>query len=429
MRAYRAYNNPVFLQFSRQSWLVGRSYTLSESDVSAGKMAGKDLRLADTCNRASLIGGTFVTSNSSDPKLGGLSTAYFLVLSALLAEATNDTAYSTAAVQSAGFLDVHLSDTQHLVHDSISARASDACALEPSTDSSNAGLTIEGLSVLSSITRNATTQGRLNDVIKSVISNTAFQTPEGIIIRGDSKLGDHHLVRGLAAAYQRDLIVPHLLNHVRDYLGVQFNAVSDLATINGSNIYAGAWTGPPSSEFSLFNQTTALGALISAIVVESDSTFAADSSPSGSPPPPPSPKPSRGAPVAAIVGGTVGGTILFSLAAAIWLIGRRRSRISPSNVQGAAQIQTRGLRPPSPFLTTSPLTTRTPTKPDLPSIQHIIGASAQTNVIISPTDGSDPSANSPAGLPTVDLVRLLNARLQSGHWDEEESPPQYAATM
>jgi hypothetical protein len=48
-KAYAAYKDPVFLQYAIESWWVGRRRTISQSDLSAGKIAGKNFTLAKVC--------------------------------------------------------------------------------------------------------------------------------------------------------------------------------------------------------------------------------------------------------------------------------------------------------------------------------------------------------------------------------------------
>ncbi|KAJ7847511.1 hypothetical protein B0H14DRAFT_2583596 [Mycena olivaceomarginata] len=68
-----------------------------------------------------------------------------------------------------------------------------------------------------------------------------------------------------------------------------FNAVTNLATSNNTNIYGSTWTGPPNANFGGDNQTTALGALLSAIALETPSSLSSSSSVSPSPTNSPSP--------------------------------------------------------------------------------------------------------------------------------------------
>ncbi|KAJ6534570.1 hypothetical protein B0H10DRAFT_1859243, partial [Mycena sp. CBHHK59/15] len=59
VRAYQAYKNPVFLQYANQSWQLARAYALSQDDLLAGTLSGKDFTVQATCQGLSLAGGTF----------------------------------------------------------------------------------------------------------------------------------------------------------------------------------------------------------------------------------------------------------------------------------------------------------------------------------------------------------------------------------
>ncbi|KAJ6552153.1 hypothetical protein B0H10DRAFT_1931584, partial [Mycena sp. CBHHK59/15] len=49
VRAYQAYKNPVFLQYANQSWQLARAYALSQDDLLAGTLSGKDFTVQATC--------------------------------------------------------------------------------------------------------------------------------------------------------------------------------------------------------------------------------------------------------------------------------------------------------------------------------------------------------------------------------------------
>ncbi|KAJ6596222.1 hypothetical protein DFH09DRAFT_1134430 [Mycena vulgaris] len=425
IRAYAAYKNPVFLGFANDAWTFARSYTISQDNIASGSLPNKDFSLATTCQGVSMVGGT---------------------LSALLAEETSNPMYLNAALDSADFISAHLGGTQNLVQDGISARRND-CARDTTTNSFNTGLLIEGLSAVCSFTKNASTQNILDNVITATIFNEDWQTTDGIIARGGSKLGDKYVVRGLAAAYARNTTAPDIRGYVHDYLGVQFNAVIDLAKSNGSDIYGGAWTGPPSSIFSQSNQTTAISALLAGLALLNDSETAstiAGSNPSSSPVAPMVPKaksPTR----AVIAGAVVGSVLLVAIGVAVLLILRRRVRARPSSFAPAPTISTSATQPsmarsisqafacsptlPRQSLSKSVLSPVSPTQRQASDLLAQSPADNRTSTVLAslPVLPTNPqSLSSPADLPTTVLVRLLNERLQHRQWDEEELPPEYA---
>ncbi|KAJ7879404.1 hypothetical protein B0H13DRAFT_2543625 [Mycena leptocephala] len=323
VRAYMAYQNQVFLQYAIQSWSFGRMYTLSST---GGNLALKNFVVEESCsNGATMAGGTFLTTTPSDPSVTAMSTGYFMLLSALLAEATEatpDPKYLDAAKESAAFIQTQLYNGDHLVFQSISASQNDSCkVLNDAVNSFNSGLFIEGLAVLVSITQDATTQNTLDNVITAVLANPDWQTSGGIIANGAGKDGDSILIRALAAAYVRNVTSPDIHANLHDYLGVQFNAVMDFAT-NGDNVYANQWIGPPSSSFALDNQTNALAALLSATYLSASTvnTTTTSTTPSASG----SASGSTSMPSSTIAGIVVAGLFFLALVIITYIIMRRR---------------------------------------------------------------------------------------------------------
>ncbi|KAJ6457598.1 hypothetical protein C8R45DRAFT_1110370 [Mycena sanguinolenta] len=332
-KAYTAYNNSVFLQYAVQSWWFGRGRTISESDIAAGKIAGKNFTITTTCENATMVGGTYWLG---EPSVAGVSTGYFLVLSALLAEATSDPLYLQAANQSADFIRSHLYNAVGIVQQFMSTLAnSTGCQVANNDiDPTDSGLMIEGLSILHTITNDSSTQNLLSDLVMAVIPNTAWQGENGIVddqgtIPGKS--GDMNLLQGLGAVYTRNSVNTTLRQYVGDYIAVQFNAVTNLATSADTNIYGGSWTGPPGDIFSGTNQTIALGALISAIGLETAPSSSTTPAPAASTSPTATPGP-RSRHLGAILGGTFGAlAFVATLAIAGRFMHRQRSRTDISN--------------------------------------------------------------------------------------------------
>ncbi|KAJ6559577.1 hypothetical protein B0H19DRAFT_1260284 [Mycena capillaripes] len=305
----------------------------------------------------------------NDPRLESYATGYFLGLSALLAEITLDKSYLQAATESADFILSQLSNVRHIVEPDMSASVSDSpCDVFSDTTPFGSGLLIEGLAVLTSLTKNTSMQNLLDNFLAATIPNTAWQGENGIFaVHGET--GDTNLLQGLGAAYQRNVTSPAMHEYIGDYIAVQFNAVTQLATSDGSNIYAGSWKGPQSSSFSGTNQTMALTALINAIGVEDDDESATSSTTptASSPTPPPTSSgiPSsitlqKGSPhLGAIIGGALGGVAAISLIfATLWCLRARNSR-TPKDPVGTplreseinpftAQVASSGL-PPIPL--------------------------------------------------------------------------------
>ncbi|KAJ6520988.1 hypothetical protein DFH09DRAFT_1287310 [Mycena vulgaris] len=446
-KAYAAYKNPTFRDYAVQSWYFGRSYTISQSDVTAGTITTKDFPIQKVCQGVTMAGGTFWITDRANPGMVGLGTGSFLVLSALLAEATSDPMYLQAAWESVDFIHAHLYNVQNVVQDGISASANDACSSETLQEPYNSGLMIEGLAILSSIANNATVQTLLSDILTATIPNTAWQKDNGIV-------GDMNMVQGLAAVYTRNATTPALRAYVEAYLSVQFNAVIDLATSDGTNIYAGNWNGPPSATFLAGNQTSALSALLTAITLRNET---ASPTPPGPLPAPPTPTPSPRRKLGPILGGILGAVALLVAGIVMWFILRRRSRATHPLQIPPSQTANRDLDPFPPN-TSEVDAFRTESRsqrfnnslpgvryrensgkhPDYPLSQSLSstewamhsagmngGGSGASDAEMPEREALNPSQPHPSALPTEELVRLLNDRLQNREWDEEEAPPEY----
>ncbi|KAJ7500040.1 hypothetical protein FB451DRAFT_1549486 [Mycena latifolia] len=439
--AYKTYNDSVFLKYAAQSWWWGRLNTLSQDELNIGNITSKNFTVQKACQAITMAGGTFWTQDPTSSGIVGLSTGGFLVyapvivvslslinqasLSALLAEATSDAIYLEAATQSADFIHAHLYNVRNMVQDGIDARANMSCSIASVEASYNSGLMIEGLAILYSITHNSSIHDLISEIITAAIPNNAWQESDGIIANGDSKLGDMFLPRGLAAAYVRNATTPELQSYIGEYLSVQFNAVIDLAT-NGSNIYEGTWTGPPSGKPSGANQTNALQALISTINLYNQTSVApvASASPSltASPSPTPSMVPKKSTKIAPIIGGIVGGLVLF-IGITGWAILRGHLRPRTTSRQSLFSLTPTATPTIHPFDIQ-----RTNSHPPLVRAEKLgRGSLSSSPSEGSPTGGSGETLVTPtsAELPTGELVRLLYQRMHNHTVENREGLPDY----
>ncbi|KAJ7837682.1 hypothetical protein B0H14DRAFT_3460012 [Mycena olivaceomarginata] len=212
--AYAAYKDQTFLDYAMQSWWFGRAYTLSQDDVSAGRISAKNLSpLQEVCQN--LLEAIYAPQNYS-------------------------------------------------------------CEVINEIFPYNTGITIEGLSILAALTNDTETQNLLEQILATAIPYSLWQGSDGVIAEVNQynttqTTGDLNLVQGLAAAYARNATSVDMHAYIGHYLAVQFNAVVDLATMGGTNIYGSSWVGPPSSTYLGQDQTSALSALIAALVVSHDS--------------------------------------------------------------------------------------------------------------------------------------------------------------
>ncbi|KAJ7231072.1 hypothetical protein C8J57DRAFT_1251339 [Mycena rebaudengoi] len=434
-KAYLAYKRPIFLDFARLSWSFGRRYTLSQQEASAGSTTVKSFPVSAA--RA---------PNNTD--INGLATGNFLILSALLAEATQNATYLQAASESVAFIQAHLYNAANIVLDLVSARKSDSCAMNDLIASYNSGLAIEGLAILASIAPgNETTQLLLSDIITAAILESGWQSNDGIILNAVE------LATGLSTAYLRNMTSPELREDLKAFLGVQFNALVDLVTTRDTNIYALSWQGPPTADFDAVSQISALGPLLGGMQVANEPAPSASASGGGPSPtgnaPLPSPSPpssSKKSVVGAIVGGVVGGLALLAAAFLALLAIRRRHQSDLAS-------------PPPPTVSTAmgipPWLAGTDTSSELrPALSDTILSSSQ----YTPSHGQPSEAWSPQAaprkdaapeprgmhaqngapssalgapfeaLPTEEMVQILNGRPQgqglSG--SAEEAPPGYS---
>ncbi|KAK0445650.1 uncharacterized protein EV420DRAFT_1717390 [Desarmillaria tabescens] len=403
-RAYTAYQDPDFLDIAVTSWTSARRYTISKEQAASGSTDVKNFNLSTSCEGATMAGGTFYSINSSDTALSSLASGSFLVVSALLAEATSNQTYLDAAIESANFIQSHLLDPSNIVVNSISSKSNDSCSVSPTLFSYNSGIFTEGLAVLVDITRNASTEALLRSTITTI---ARWQGIDGVITIPTD--GGRYIVRALAALYERNTTYSDLREYIKEYIGVQYNAVIEHATSGGTNIYGSSWTGPPSTSFSSDNQTVAISALLSAIPLADDQ---ASSKPSDTPTST-APLSTKKSPTGVIVGGVIGGLAVAAAMISGVLLLRRRHRQwnnNPLNVNGhSPQILT-------PFTATS--------------VEHHMTLAESTTPPRAATSPPNP-------LPTEtqrredtrveELLRLLHERLQPGRWNvsEDELPPEY----
>ncbi|KAI3608917.1 glycoside hydrolase family 76 protein, partial [Moniliophthora roreri] len=328
--AYTAYSDRKFLDWAELAWSGGRNYTLSEDELQSGKIFQKNVTVKPICGDLTMVGGTFWINDPNSGFVNTLATG----ATSLLAEATKNQTYIDSATETEAFYFNHLRNAQGVLLDGIDA---DTCAPKDEAFAANAGVMIEGLAVLASVTQSDTIVQHLLEVVNKTVSHREWHSVDGIIAadsttQASAELVSQYVVRGLAAIYSRNTTRSDLRNFIREYLGVQYNAVLDNTREPGTNVYAASWTGPPSSNFSFNNQTNALSMLIAAIPIRNDTLDITSGGPNT--PTTGGDKPSNKAPlnVGAIVGGVVGGLAFLALLLilVLYLIRRRRARQAQS---------------------------------------------------------------------------------------------------
>ncbi|KAF9043819.1 hypothetical protein BDZ89DRAFT_217391 [Hymenopellis radicata] len=291
------------------------------------------------------------------------------MLSAALNAVSPNATYLSAATESAQFM---LSN--FVILEPNSGRAALSANL-------GAGMFIEGLSLLppdTDIGGTSVADLRRQAVFRTLTGNSKCNTVDGVIDMGKG-IGNSEIVRGLGSLYRHNTTESDLRDFVRDYIGVQYNAVSDRAT-SGGTIYGGSWAGPPSSTFDGGNQTLALSALINAIPLKfvedapsTNSSTNTTDSPSGGD------KSSGGSSNAGIIAGAVVGVLaLVGIIIGVIFLVLRRRRLRTAG--SSRDLPTTAYVPPPPmqgYIPTQPSTQTYPSSP--PNILNY--ASSPPNVL------------------------------------------------
>ncbi|KAL0576829.1 hypothetical protein V5O48_005153 [Marasmius crinis-equi] len=137
---------------------------------------------------------------------------------------------------------------------------------------------------------------------------------------GEGKFhADSSLPRGLGTLYQRTQNTK-FKEDLEKYLAVQYNAIVDLSTKTGTDIYSLDWNGPEPNPFDFVSQINALSGLLPAITLPD--TISPTSLNSTSP---------RKTPVGGIIGGVLGGVLLVLLFCLLYFY-RRRQKQKQKNI-------------------------------------------------------------------------------------------------
>ncbi|KAF7305860.1 Glycoside hydrolase family 76 protein [Mycena chlorophos] len=266
--AYGIYGDTRFLDFAESAWQIGAKYTLTEQDVKAGWFQQKSTKIAQACSSWTVAGGTFRDMNMGSAWISALATGKFLVLSTLLFKATHNQTYLDWASHSLSFSKHHFLTSDVLrVFDALD---SSDCEVARFHYAHNYGVLIEGLSIWYSIDHDANIQAILSNLIQFTITTRVWQDTDGILSDTDEKRGSAEIAHGLQAAYEYNITTPELHQLIAQYLAVQFNAVTDLSTSPGTNIYTIHWIGPPDNIFDGRGQTAALSILIGSLHLPPD---------------------------------------------------------------------------------------------------------------------------------------------------------------
>ncbi|KAL0567891.1 hypothetical protein V5O48_014097 [Marasmius crinis-equi] len=436
LRAYQAYGDESYLKIAEDIWDTGMTFTLTESDISAGKSPVKDAQLPSVCsNGATLVGGTFYQgTDANDAAISAGATGDFLVLSASLAATTPNQTYLDVATRSADFLRRHSYRGNGIFWNLIRAQDCGGEKFFPY----ETGATLHGLSILASVSQNTSTQAFVRDIVVGMTSNTSWHDSSWILNLGDNDASEPrvHLMRGCLEAFNGTIAPTDFKSYLGSYISTQYNGVVDLATSNGSNIYGLTYDGPPVVQFSNNSQTGAIGALLGGLTLGVANFTSAPSTPTGSSLVPtdsspssngtssssdsPQPK-SHSTPVGAIVGGVLGGLAgALLIVGGIWLYIRKRR----TNAQGSLHATPWDPPAQGPISTKGGKFEGESQHESEPFSPQSMSRNSAINT--NPTSSTAGPSNTLEMATTEALVSVLQRRLQNGEqWNGDEAPPAY----
>ncbi|PPQ72766.1 hypothetical protein CVT26_003148 [Gymnopilus dilepis] len=264
--AYQAYGDTQLLNNSIAVWNSVTPYVITQQQASAGRTPVKSFALAGSCDDATMAGGVFWRPTTDDTSINSITTG----LSSYLAQTTQDSKYTNAAILSATWIKAHNINSNNIVLDTESGAD---CSRSPASwlFTYNSGKFIEGLSVLTTVTNDDQWNQLMLNVTAAAVKNTAWQGTNGIITEGSDNNANNDgigfkaiFIRGLLQAYRKSSNQA-LLTLLRDYTDVQYNALLDLAS-NGTS-YSASWPGPPPTAFTSWGQLAALDVLTAAVGV------------------------------------------------------------------------------------------------------------------------------------------------------------------
>ncbi|KAG7100230.1 hypothetical protein E1B28_002004 [Marasmius oreades] len=396
-----------------------------------------------------LLGGVFEEFSPTSGEIGIGTSVAFLLLSALLAEATSNDTYIKAANQTFEFININSieGETTFLGLEDNTTKACYNSTHKPSELwYPPAGDLIEGLTILGAV------DSYFSKFVKEHIQSQTLlrqnQRPDGILDIGPNYIpgfptGDPFLVRGLMTAYRRN-VTPELSDYIKTFIDIQYNGLLNNTTYPGTNIYGGSWIGPPSRILDLANQTFAAMVLVQAI----------DLVPSPSPPSNVTSVNTSGSTstkTGTIVGGVVGGVTFIAIVTGLILLflhKRKQGHQGPTSILASST--------PSVFITSYPPSTYGITPFILPEPWEMDVAPKPAKAIIFDPN-IQPTADEPVdpenliqgysmadqlrvdevtnhaeddfesrfqAMSTAHMVRILNARLES-----ETLPPTYQSQV
>ncbi|KAI0789009.1 hypothetical protein BC629DRAFT_472632 [Irpex lacteus] len=423
MNAYRAYGDDQALQHAILMWNFTQPYFVTPDHVAAGKHPKKNITLAKSCSGATTAGGIFSRPDPSDPSVNAETVGTWMSLSARLYEETKDTKYQEAAELSAEFIQNHLYNGI-IIEDTISLAD---CNLINLSITYNSGFPLDGYAVLAST--NSSWTPFVNQLVSSV---TPFSTwtrgTSGINYEGSDNPTDVNgmwpksvLMRALWETWYRSTNGSAVNTYIESYLTVQWNALVDLASVSGANIYSSTWEGPKPTSKSSVAQMSVLDVLNAAVsFVPPASSNNSTSTSSGATPSQTGGSGSDNAVdhkksnTGAIVGGVVGGIAFLAVVLASSFFFCRRRKSQQAQYDGPDILETAA----APYIIAPPLASS--------SVTQFHNSSAPSESVVSsvpyqPVATSESRSQSDEKLSTVPTVLSPTSDLSS-HPQQLRSP-------
>jgi len=314
-----------------------------------------------------------------------------------------------------------------------------------------AGFFLEGLAILPGNTSFGK-QDISVDTLRSTLVNITLTTntlcnAENGIINVGGGLGDQGLTQGLGMLYHTISGPADLVTYIGSFLTVQYNTIVTAATTPNSNIYAGSWIGPPTSQFNPTDQQLALYGLVNAAQLPVVSAPNATTNGTNPGPSPNGTNPNttgsnnnhatQTSHIAAIVGGVLGGLAMLAIIALLILYTTRRRRRNAQmqetelnlDIDAFYMTENESTRPQVPstihqsVLTLSTMTLNANTG----SGTEYGGKHQRESRFTDPISEDPPSTNSSPleQIPITDILQLLQARIQEARLEQGSAPPAY----
>ncbi|KZV69019.1 hypothetical protein PENSPDRAFT_666027 [Peniophora sp. CONT] len=437
----RAYNDSGLLELAEGVWNVATVYTVTAQDGASGTQ--------HTRNAAQM-------PNSLG--CNGETIGAYVALSAHLWESTDNLTYLNAAEQSASFANTHMYiQFYQIIMDTYDLGS---CSSSDMAWTYNQGFFLEGLSILSSapVSNKTTWISLLQTMVVSTVQFSVWTASNGsnvgVLIENDSNdptkfqeawVFRNAFTRGLYEVWSRLNSSSPMANLIQAFMMVQYNALLDLASNNGS-FYSPKWSGPQLVTKVPWGQLSAMEVLNAAIGMapaNSSTTSSATAAPVASATTATqsattsatSRSISDGA-IAGLVVGVVGG--LAVAAAGIWLVVRHKHRAETDRSPRLGGPGS-GMREVDPFppgiLVTQPREEMVPVTGYVSKDRHGYGLGSPLSVESSrPTalDSTEPPSTTAADYPVARepdnaLETALTRAIQQvvDRMQANEAPPSY----